>query len=222
MRRSLGRIVFPAASLIMLGGCTQSRHNAPDRSELDAFIQRRAFAVAAVTQVPPPMEGTSYAGDHELVMTLAGVYGSDDYVRRLVGSEKSYSASHWPGTEFDVVLSEELVKSTNIATIATRLRWHYAAKLIEAGWHPIGGGEHGHPAGTPEASRYWEHKVWTDLGRGVTPNPGRPLTDFSYSYTPDDVRRGFFRIYIGVTVDTESRRAHVLLLLHESIGYPNM
>ena len=200
-------------AIITLGGCSQHALT-PSASEVEAFIQRRPFALAQVNKLRPAMEGTTYSdtlGRPTSKPVVHDFSSSDDHVRRNMKYDGVWYAHYW--TEFELILSEDLVKSQRIGKIAERISRYYASDLVQAGWHPAAGG-----TGTFGETRYWENQFWTDLGQGVKLPPDKGVSDYQCSYTHDDLRRGYFKVRIGVNVDNDCRRAHISLVLFEHLG----
>jgi hypothetical protein len=213
--RNLGRFVLVLAIILGISGCAQARR-CPNSAEVESFIQRREFALAQVNRLRSPMAGTSYAGTSEGKLKASksesAIIPPHDNVRSAVKDSGRYWSVQMPGTELEVALSDELVKTNNTIDIAHQLVRHYASDLIQAGWHPVGVSDGADPG------RYWATYVLSDLGRGAPVPPKGGISEISHACTGDDLRRGGFRVQVAACVDTTSRRAHVTLCLVESLG----
>lgn len=208
---------------VMTHGCSkQSLKPTTTPANVEQFLERREFAFSQIKVLPPAMEGTSYIGaakaKYENGTPGPDIFPPNDHVRGVIDREGRWHQVTWPGTEFEVTLGDELAQNNDAGTIARLLSRHYAAGLLEAGWHPIGGGVGDNGWLKEPPARTWENEIWTDLGRGVQPPPDKGISIYNVSWTKEDIERGYFQIKIGVHVDVESKQAHVTLELQEVFG----
>lgn len=212
-------LVFASCGLC---GCAPSRR--PSQAQVDDFLKRRAFVISAVNDIKDPMPGTWYSG-----ISQSYAAGSEDRIRRELGSEppgtlirgirqeiERYGLCILPpglGLDFDVDLSDELVKDETHAAIAKRLNHYYARKLEQAGWYVSGSRSGGTSPGALTCTY-----VWTDMGKGSHTYSGNAMSLESTFRDPDDYRRGFFQVLIAVRIDTDVKRAHVTINYWGRIG----
>ncbi len=218
------RLVISILVLASCGlcGCAPSRRPSP--AQVDDFLNRRALVISAVNDIKEPMSGTSYSGISE-----SHASGSEDRIRRELGSDspgtlirgirqeiERHGLCILPpglGIEFDVDLSDQLVKDETHGAIAKRLNHHYARKLEQAGWYISGSRSGGTSPGALTCTY-----LWTDMGKGSHVYTGNAMTLESSMRDPDDYRRGFFHVLISVRIDTDVNRAHVSINYWGRIG----
>ncbi|MGQ9649028.1 MAG: hypothetical protein ACUVXJ_02875 [Phycisphaerae bacterium] len=218
------RLVIGILALASCGlyGCAPSRRPSP--AQVDDFLNRRALVISAVNDIKDPMPGTSYSGISESYAA-----DSEERIRRELGSDppgtlirgirqeiERYGLCILPpglGLEFDVDLSDELVKDETHGAIAKRLNHYYARKLEQAGWYVSGSRSGGMSPGTLTCVY-----LWTDMGKGSHTYNGNMMSLQSTFRDPDDYRSGFFHVLIAVRIDTDVNRAHVSINYWGRIG----
>lgn len=196
-----------------LCGCAPSRRPSP--AQVDDFINRRAFVISAVNDIKDPMPGTSYSGISERYAAISAdriqreLEASGVSIRGIREEIERHGLCVLPpglGLEFDVDLSEQLVKDTDLGLVAQRLNHYYGRKLEQAGWYVC-------QVCKGDTSRVALNctYMWTDMGKGFHTYSQNSMTVSSSMRDPEDYRRGFFHVLIAVRIDTDVKRAHVTI-----------
>lgn len=203
-----------------LCGCTPSRRPGP--AQVDDFLNRKTFVISAINDIKEPMAGTSYSGISEryaatsadrIQRELEAPDVPNKGVREEIERHGLYILPPGLGLEFDVDLSDQLVKDTDLGLVAQQLNHYYARRLEQAGWHVC-------RVCKGDTSRVALNctYMWTDMGKGFHAYSQNSMTVSSSFRDPEDYRRGYFHVLISVRIDTDVKRAHVTINYWGRIG----
>jgi hypothetical protein len=208
-----------------VGGCA-SREYRPSPEQVEAFLKRRAFVVSTIRDsIKEPMPGTSYPEHSPMsagriadrIEVELGYPDRAGVIRQDIQQFGHCFLEPGLGLEFDVELSDQLTKDTDGGVLARQLHYYYARTLKQAGWYIAGSGS---VPLSPNTVTYTS--LWTDRGEGSNTSIQKPgyssLSIESTIHEPYDTRRGYFRVLIGVRVDTDVKRAHVTINYWGAIG----